>query len=122
MKPVAKEDRRVVNIADAEFKPWVSETDDGADTGQSVVQLNRSKPDGVGFHLFKMAPGTTTEAHRHTADEEWFVLEGDLVDNDGTRYVPGDLVWMKAGTEHYSYSEQGCTLVVYIESSETAVT
>ena len=85
------------------------------------MQLNESKPDGVGFHLFRMAPGTTTETHRHTGDEEWFVLEGDLTDNDGTRYEPGDLVWMKEGTEHHSYSEKGCTLVVYIETAETLV-
>ena len=116
MKPVNAGDRKVVNIKEAEFKVWESES--GEDSGQSLVQLNTSKPDGVGFHLFRMAPGTTTDSHRHTGDEEWFMIEGDLTDNDGTRYEPGDLVWMKEGTEHNSYTEQGCTLVVYIETAE----
>ena len=102
MKPVPEGHRKIVNLKDAQFKPW--ELADGGDSGQSLVQLNESKPDGVGFHLFRMAPGTTTDTHRHTGDEEWFVLEGDLVDNDGTQYKPGDLVWMKEGTEHHSYS------------------
>lgn len=119
MKPVEKNHRKIVNIESAEFKPW--ELDSGADSGQSLVQLNTAKADGVGFHLFRMAPGTTTDAHRHTGDEEFYVLDGDLVDNDGTRYVPGDLVWMKEGTEHHSYTENGCTLVVYIETAESPV-
>ena len=119
MKPVPEGHRKIVNLKDAQFKPW--ELEEGGDSGQSLVQLNESKPDGVGFHLFRMAPGTTTDTHRHTGDEEWFVLEGDLVDNDGTQYKPGDLVWMKEGTEHHSYSENGCTLVVYIETAETLV-
>lgn len=116
MKPVAEGHRKVINIKDARFKAWVSE--DGGNSGQSLVQLNTSNPDGVGFHLFRMAPGTTTDSHRHTGDEEWFMLDGDLTDNDGTRYVAGDLVWMKQGTEHNSYTENGCTLVVYIEKAE----
>ncbi len=119
MKAVSEGHRKVVNVKDAEFKAWESE--DGSDSGQSFFQLNPSNPDGVGFHLFRMQPGTTTDSHRHTGDEEWFVLEGDLVDNDGTRYEVGDLVWMKEGTEHNSYSEHGCTLVVYIKEAETPV-
>ena len=119
MKTVEKDHRKIINIGAATFKPWVLES--GNDSGQSLVQLNSANPDGVGFHLFRMAPGTTTEAHRHAGDEEFYVLDGDLVDNDGTRYEPGDLVWMKEGTEHHSYSENGCTLVVYIAEAETPV-
>lgn len=116
MKSVLEGHRKVVNIDDAKFQTWESEN--GQESGQSFLQLNPSNPDGVGFHLFRMAPGTTTDSHRHTGDEEWFMLEGDLTDNDGTRYKAGDLVWMKEGTEHNSYSENGCTLVVYIEKAE----
>ncbi len=117
MKPVLEDHRKVVNIKNAVFKDWVLE--DGGSSGQSFVQLNTSNPDGVGFHLFRMAAGTTTDSHRHTGDEEWFMLEGDLTDNDGTRYEAGDLVWMKEGTEHNSTTENGCTLVVYIKEAET---
>ena len=117
MKPVASDDRKIANINEVEFKQWVSEG--GGDSGQSFFQLNPSNPDGVGFHLFRMAPGTTTDSHKHEGDEEWFMLDGDLTDNDGTRYRAGDLVWMKEGTEHNSYTEHGCTLIVYIKRAET---
>jgi quercetin dioxygenase-like cupin family protein len=117
MKSVASGDRLVANINEAEFKPWVCE-DGSVDHSQTVLQLNTARPFGVGFHLYRMAPGTTTAAHRHTGDEEFFVLDGDLTDNDGTEYHPGDLVLMKKGTEHNSTTKNGCTLVVYIEQAE----
>lgn len=120
MKPVKPEHRRVANIDNTEFKPWTLE--DGSDSGQSLIQLNHAKSDGVGFHIFRMAAGTTTESHRHMGDEEFYVIDGDLTDNDGTEYRPGDLVWMKDGTEHNSTTKNGCTLVVYIENAEIAVT
>lgn len=120
MKPVGKDERRVVNIADATFKPWQLE-DGSVDDTQTLVQLNNSKPDGVGFHIFRMAPGTTTTAHRHTGDEEFYIIEGDLTDNDGTEYHPGDLIYMKEGTEHNSTTKNGCTMVVYIEQAEVSV-
>ncbi|MGB1010404.1 MAG: cupin domain-containing protein [Thiolinea sp.] len=119
MKPIVKEDRRVANIYKTAFKPW--ETESGGDTGESLIQLNSAYADGVGFHVYRMAPGTTTTPHRHTEDEEFYVLEGELTDNDGTTYRQGDLVWLKKDTEHYSYSEKGCTLIVYIKTAEVPV-
>ncbi len=119
MKTVKPEDRRVANIHTAAFEPLI--TADGSDTGQSVLQLNDGNAKGVGFHIYKMAPGFTTDAHVHTEDEEFFVIEGDITDNDGTRYEPGDIVWLKKGTEHNSYSENGCTLVVYIKQAEEMI-
>ena len=38
---------------------------------------------------------------------------GDLVDHDGIRYGPGDLVWLRAVTAHTSYTEAGCLIVVF---------
>jgi quercetin dioxygenase-like cupin family protein len=119
MKPINGQDRRIANIHTTQFEPL--ETQDGSLTGQSVLQINDSQPKGVGFHIYKMAAGFTTDAHIHTEDEEFFILEGDIVDNDGTRYVAGDLVWLKKGTEHNSYSEKGCTLVVYIKEAEEMI-
>jgi len=120
MKPVKDDERRGVNIETATFKPWALE-DGSVDENQMLVQLNTSKPDGVGFHLYRMAPGTTTTAHRHTGDEEFYIIEGDLTDNDGTEYKAGDLVFMKQGTEHNSTTRNGCTLVVYIEQEEESI-
>ncbi|MEM7256263.1 MAG: cupin domain-containing protein [Pseudomonadota bacterium] len=116
MKPIRKEDRLVANIYKDQFSTLPDSA--GKDIGQSVLQLNTEVEPGVGFHVYKMAPGMTTEAHVHTSHEEFFVLEGDITDNDGTQYVAGDLVLLKAGTEHNSSTKNGCTLLVYIPTAE----
>lgn len=112
LKPIKSENRRVANVRDSEFVPFVS---DGVENG-AVLQLGNTKPFGSGFHIYRMAPGETTVAHEHQSDEEFYMIEGDLVDHDGTKYGPGDLVWLHKGTEHTSHSPNGCLIVVYLES------
>lgn len=115
MKEIFKPQRRVENIHTAEFTPWTS--DAGTATGESVLQLNNN-PKAVGFHVYKMEPGTQSQPHEHTGDEEFLILSGELIDNDGTVYKEGDLVWLQKGTQHYSYTETGCVIAVYIETAE----
>jgi hypothetical protein len=45
--------------------------------------------------------------------EEFLVLEGDLVDSDGTTFGPGDFVSYEAGTHHNSWTEGGCLIAVF---------
>ncbi|MEE3116090.1 MAG: cupin, partial [Actinomycetota bacterium] len=68
------------------------EVDGEPSPGETILQLDRSQPLGVGFHVYRMAPGTETTPHEHTCDEQYLVLDGDLVDHDGFAYGPGDLV------------------------------
>ena len=114
MDPIKPEDRRVANIHKAAFTPIET---DGKPDGE-VLQLGTDKPLGAGFYVYRMAPGSTTVAHRHKGDEEFLILEGDLTDNDGTRYGPGDLVWLRGGTEHHSTTENGCLIAVHADMPE----
>jgi anti-sigma factor ChrR (cupin superfamily) len=116
MKPIQPTERRVVNIAKAKFQQF---TADGREiAGQSFLQLDDSQPPGVGFHIYRMAPGSSSQPHEHTSAEQFLVLEGVLHDNDGYEYVPGDLVYLSRGTQHFSTTKTGCTLAVFIESWE----
>ncbi|MFD0860401.1 cupin domain-containing protein [Roseovarius aquimarinus] len=114
MEPIKTEDRRVANIREATFTPIET---DGKPDGE-VLQLNTAKPLGAGFYVYRMPPGHTTVAHRHKGDEEFLILEGDLMDNDGTEYGPGDLVWLRDGTEHHSTTRNGCLIAVFAEMPE----
>ncbi len=116
MKPTGKDERKVLNIHEAKFQPWVLEN--GEIHPSSSLQHDTSKPNGVGFHVYKMDPGSTTAPHQHTGNEEFLILSGELIENDGTVYKEGDLVWLKKGTEHSSYTETGCVMAVYIETAE----
>jgi anti-sigma factor ChrR (cupin superfamily) len=68
-----------------------------------------------------MEPGYTTIPHQHNGNEEFFIISGDLTDNDGTVYRAGDLVWLKDGTQHCSYTEKGCVIVVYAPQLESSI-
>ncbi|MFK7940290.1 MAG: cupin domain-containing protein [Roseovarius sp.] len=114
MKPIDPQDRAVANITTGTFVPFLS--DNGEMDGE-VLQVNGGTT-GYGFHVYRMAPGTTTIAHKHLGDEEFLLIEGDLRDHDGYQYKAGDLVCLKSGTEHSSYSENGCVLAVYLPGDQ----
>lgn len=118
MKPVAEGERIVVNIDEVEFEPFIN---DRGERDGFVFQLDRNKRMGTGFHIYKMEPGYTTIPHEHRSNEEFFIISGEITDNDGTVYREGDLVLMKAGTQHCSYTEKGCVIVVYIENTEAGI-
>lgn len=119
MKPIDPADRRVANIRTGQFKPYVYE--DGVALGDSVLQLDEERPLGVGFHVYRMPAGMTSRPHRHNGHEQFLVLEGELVDNDGTVFRAGDLVWFRDGTEHCSFTPNGCVLAVHIAETESPV-
>ena len=57
MKPIDPNDRKIVNIHQAAFIPFVYP--DGTALGDSVLQLDDSQPLGIGFHVYRMPPGMT---------------------------------------------------------------
>lgn len=119
MKPIDPNHRRVANIATAEFKAFVY--DDGLALGDTILQLDDDKPLGEGFHVYRMPAGMTSRGHRHNGHEQFLILEGELIESDGTVFGKGDMVFYRDGTEHNSYTPNGCLLAVHIEHTETPV-
>ena len=117
MEPIASNDRRVANIRSGTYEPFI--VSNGRHDGD-VLQVNPGNRTGYGFHVYRMEAGHTTTAHEHIGDEEFLVLEGELVDHDGYRYGPGDLVWLRSGTKHHSYSPDGCLIAVYLPGDAKA--
>ena len=68
--------------------------------------------------LFRMAPGSSYPAHRHSGPEECLVLSGDLRISD-VRMVEGDYQFAAAGSEHTVQStENGCLLLITTSLSD----
>ena len=82
MKPVDPSHRRIANIHQAAFTPFVYP--DGLALGDAVLQLDDTVELGTGFHVYRMPPGMTTRSHRHNGHEQFLILEGELHENDGT--------------------------------------
>lgn len=115
-RKIEASERMVRNVRDAAFTPYVV---DGKEVpGQSFLQLDETFPEGAGFTLYRMAPGSSSQPHEHTCHEQFYVIEGELVDNDGYVYRPGDFVLLKQGTQHFSTTATGATLVVFVREIE----
>ncbi|MEQ9259628.1 MAG: cupin domain-containing protein [Roseovarius sp.] len=119
MKPIETAERRVVNLKSAQFEPWDATGE--LESGTGILQLNPDAPRGTGFYIYKMEPGSRSTPHRHGGAEEFLILEGTLIDNDGTVYEQGDVVWLAPGTEHTSHTETGCLIAVYAEGDEVTL-
>jgi anti-sigma factor ChrR (cupin superfamily) len=103
-------DRIVVNAHTTPFLPYDLEGPVQAD--MSWLPLSYDPETGIGSYLMRMEPGAVTIEHDHDVMEEFLVLEGDLVDSDGTVFGPGDFVSYTAGTRHNSWTEGGCLIAV----------
>ncbi len=119
MRSIEPEDRKIANIHDAAFKPFVYP--DGMALGDAVLQLDESQELGIGFHVYRMPAGMTTRGHRHNGHEQFLILEGELHESDGTVLKKGDLVFYRDGSEHNSYTPNDCLLAVHIAGPEVTV-
>ena len=113
MDPISSNDRIVANVKKDEFVPFI---DSNGNHDGDVLKVNPNNKPGYGFHVYRMPPGHTTTAHEHIGDEEFLILEGEIVDHDGFKYGPGDIVWLRSGTKHHSYSEKGALIAVYLQA------
>lgn len=117
MKVIAAKDRIVHNFRTAPYRRYIDA--DGREVpGQSFVQLDETFPEGAGFTLYRMDPGSSSQPHEHTCHEQFFVIEGEITDNDGYTYKTGDFVLLKTGTQHFSTTKTGATLVVFVRDLE----
>ena len=81
--------------------------------GIGQLDLSYNRETGHGVYMIRMEPGTETTPHIHEMREEYLILEGDLVEPDGTVLVPGDFVIYEPGTEHSSRTVNGCLAICF---------
>ncbi len=69
--------------------------------------LMEDKATGLLTSLVRMAPGAVLSMHEHVELEQTWVLEGSLVDDQGT-VTAGNYVWRPAGSRHAAHAPNGC--------------
>lgn len=103
------QDRRIIRTKSVEFEPYDFEGPLQAD--MSFLPLSYDRRSHLGSYLIRMAAGAETVRHTHRHQEEFIILEGDLIEDDGTVLGPGDHVCYAAGTTHNSRTDAGCLLI-----------
>ncbi|HWO64837.1 MAG TPA: cupin domain-containing protein [Umezawaea sp.] len=68
-------------------------------------------PQNATAFLTRMGPGAHGDLHEHLGYELMFVLEGELVNDNGDRYGVGDLIVEEPGSVHQVTSVTGCTVL-----------
>ena len=81
--------------------------------GVSFKTLRRDDVTGSVTVLLRFEPGARFPAHRHSAGEEVFVVEGQ-VKIGGERLQQGDYLYAAPDSVHAVWSESGCTLLVML--------
>ncbi len=108
--------RRIVKTRSVPFQTYDMEGPVQHD--MSLLPLSYNRKTGEGAYMVRMEPGARFETHTHRQQEDYIILEGSLIEDDGTVLTPGDYVIMEPGTRHYSRTEEGC-LVLGIDWQRT---
>ena len=103
--------RRSFNLHTTPFREY--DLEGPVQPEMSWLPISYDAATGEGCYAMRMQPGAVTLAHDHAGMEEFLILEGDLVDSDGTVFGPGDFVSYEAGTHHNSHTIGGCLLAVF---------
>ena len=82
--------------------------------GMSWHKMSFNKENGYGTYISKLEPGTKRIPHTHLGFEEFLILEGELIDSDGTTFQKGNFVTFAPGSEHSSYTKKGCLILTFM--------
>ena len=111
--------RKIINPTKLKFTPFNSYGK--PISGMSWHKISYNQNTGVGSYILKMEPGARSLRHRHQNYEEFYVLEGELIDDDNTIFKKGDFISYKPGSKHTSFTRRGCLLLVFLRSKNKAL-
>jgi anti-sigma factor ChrR (cupin superfamily) len=108
--------RQIINTGRDEFRPYDRYGD--PIPGMSWVVLSGELLNGeFECFLLRMEAGAQSRPHEHMGLEEFLVMEGELIDCDGTVYRSGDFVRLLPGSKHSSHTPNGCVLLVILRGN-----
>jgi quercetin dioxygenase-like cupin family protein len=81
--------------------------------GVSFRVLKTHRPGNGATLMLRFDPDSSYPAHRHPGGEEYYVLDGELIDGP-QRYGEGTFVWHPPGSVHRPRSELGATVLIFV--------
>ncbi len=104
--------RKITDISKLKFVPF--DRYGSIIPGMSWHKISYDDETNFGTYISKLEPGTKTIPHKHKGYEEFYVLEGELVDSDGTVFKAGDFVTFEPNSKHGSHTIGGCLLITFM--------
>lgn len=106
---MTRSDRTIVNIDEVDFD--IYDMEGPVQDDMSVLKVSYDAATSRGIYVMRMKPGAVTIAHTHACMEEFMILEGELIESDGTVLKKGDICSYQPGSHHNSRTETGCVLI-----------
>ena len=105
--------RKITNLYNVKFEPF--DNYGAAVKGMSWHKISYDKKNGgQGSYLLKMESGAKSLLHEHSGYEEFLMLDGELIDPDNMIFKKGDFVTFEPGSQHSSYTKDGCLILVFM--------
>ena len=106
------EKRSIIETENEDFKPY----DRYGKVSSGLKWMSLSKDEKIEHEVFivQFEPGSCSSLHKHKGYEEFYVIDGELIDDDGKVFKKGDYIKFEKGTRHSSHSKTGCTLLVIL--------
>ena len=91
-------------------------------SGLKWLQLSKDEKLEHEVFIVKFEPGSSSSFHKHKGFEEFYVIDGELIDDDGKVFKKGDYIKFEKATKHSSLSKTGCTLLVILYAGTNELT
>ena len=111
--------RIITNPLNLEFEPF--DNYGKAIEGMNWHKISYEKEKGQGSYILKMDPGAKSIPHEHVNYEEFYMLDGELIDADGKIFKKGDFISFEPGSKHSSFTEKGCLILVFMRSRNKTI-
>ena len=89
--------------------------------GWTWHKISFDEKTNFGSYISKLEPGTKTIPHIHSGHEEFLILDGELIDSDGTIFKKGDFVSYEPNSSHYSFTEKGCLILTFMRGKNNRI-
>jgi len=111
--------RRITHLFNLKFEPF--DNYGSITPGMSWYKITYDQKLGRGTYVLKMNPGAKSVPHKHSNFEEFFMLDGELIDLDGQVFKKGDLITFYPGSTHSSYTKDGCLILVFMRDKNKPI-
>ena len=104
--------RKITKLNHLKFEPF--DKYGKAIKGWFWHKISFDEKTNFGTYISKLDPGTKTLPHIHSGYEEFLILEGELIDSDGTIFKKGDFISYEPGSSHSSFTKKGCLILTFM--------
>ena len=114
------ERRRIIETDHEYFSPYNRYGD--VSSGLKWLRLSKNEEHEHEVFIVQFEPESSSTLHKHKGYEEFYVIDGELIDDDGKVFKKGDYIKFEKGTKHSSLSKTGCTLLVILYAGTNELT